>query len=193
MSADDTGQLIYLVLLGSVLLFWMLTQMRQGWSKTLQQAAAWGLIFLGVVAAVGLWDDIRQTVQPRQMVTQTGDAIRLPRAADGHYYAMLEVNGRPMRFLVDTGATGTVLTEADARAAGIDLDRLLFTGAADTANGRIRTAPIRLDEVALGPFTDRGVPAYVTEGELGQSLLGMSYLQRFGRIEIAEGGLVLER
>ena len=50
-----------------------------------------------------------------------------------------------------------------------------------------------LNEVRLGEVTDRDVPAVVNEGEMEQSLLGMGYLQRWGRIEISGGELILTR
>ena len=62
-----------------------------------------------------------------------------------------------------------------------------------TANGIVQTAMVRLDEMELGPFTDRAVRASVNGGEMSQSLLGMSYLQRFASIQIADNQLVLTR
>ena len=50
-----------------------------------------------------------------------------------------------------------------------------------------------LDEVELGGVRDTDVPAVVNEGEMRQSLLGMGYLQRWGRIEITNGELILTR
>jgi aspartyl protease family protein len=47
--------------------------------------------------------------------------------------------------------------------------------------------------VTLGDVTDRDVSAVVNEGEMSQSLMGMGYLQRWGRIEIAGGELILTR
>ena len=76
---------------------------------------------------------------------------------------------------------------------GIDIDRLIYSGRATTANGEVRTASVRLDEVALAGAVDRDLRAVVNGGEMRESLLGMSYLSRFERIEIAEGRLVLER
>ncbi|MGB0439794.1 MAG: retropepsin-like aspartic protease family protein, partial [Paracoccaceae bacterium] len=70
---------------------------------------------------------------------------------------------------------------------------LAFFGEAMTANGMVRTAPVLLDRVALGPFQDSNLPASVNAGEMRQSLLGMSYLQRFDRLEISNNRLVLER
>ena len=63
MSSMEYGNLAYLGLLGAVLVFWVFVQNRESLGKKLQQMAAWGLIFLGTVAAIGLWDDIRQTVR----------------------------------------------------------------------------------------------------------------------------------
>lgn len=193
MTSLDLGHLAYLLLLGAVLVFWVFVQNRDSLGKKAQAAAAWGLIFLGTVAAVGLWGDIRRTVLPQQAVIAEDGRIELPRAPDGHYYVTLELNGSPVRFVVDTGASGIVLTRSDAAAAGIDLQGLAFFAQAMTANGPVQTAPVRIDRMSLGPFTDRAVRAYVNGGEMEQSLLGMSYLQRFDRLEISGGTLVLER
>ncbi|MDD9732838.1 TIGR02281 family clan AA aspartic protease [Mameliella sp. AT18] len=193
MSGDQIGNLIYLVLLGSVIAGWFFVQNRNNLNKSLQYMAAWALIFVGVVAIYGLWQDIRQTVQPQQMVTASEGRIELPRAPDGHYYVNLQVNGAQVRFVVDTGATSMVLTREAARRAGIDDQNLHFLTEAMTANGVVRTARVTLDEVAIGPFTDTRVPAYVNGGEMQNSLLGMSYLDRFASLQITGGKLVLQR
>ncbi|QFS82771.1 hypothetical protein FIU97_08160 [Roseivivax sp. THAF40] len=187
------GQLGYLVLLGAVLIFWFFVQDRAGLGTKVKALAAWGFIFVGVIAVIGLWDDIRSTVAPQQQVMQGEGRIVLPLQADGHYHARLDVNGTPVSFLVDTGATGTVLSAEDAERIGLAPDTLDYISTAQTANGIVRTAPVTLDNVALGPFTDRNVRAYVNEGALGQSLLGMSYLQRYAKIEIADRQLILTR
>jgi aspartyl protease family protein len=193
MDSLSTGHLIYLVILGVALVGWFLAENRAALGQTLRTALAWSFIFLGVVAAYGLWEDIRNDVSPRQTVFQDGARIEVPRAFDGHYYLTLTVNGTPVDFIVDTGATDIVLTRADAARIGLDPDRLAYTGIAGTANGQVRTARVRLPDVALGPVTDRNVAASVNAGEMSTSLLGMSYLNRFSRLEIAGGRLVLER
>ena len=193
LDSVPVGNLVYLLLLGSAVALWYLVEHRQSLSRTLKQMAAWALIFVGAVAAVGLWGDIRQTVAPRQVAFADAGRMALPRAPDGHYYATLELNGTPVRFVVDTGATSVVLTRADATRAGLADDDLVYFSQAMTANGPVRTAPVTLDRVTFGPFTDENVRAYVNEGDMTESLLGMTYLQRFGRIEIASGRLILER
>ena len=87
------------------------------------------------------------------------------------------------------GRSGSTLTTR----AGIDTSDLIYSGRANTANGTVRTALVNVDELALGPFQDRDVQALVNEGDMETSLLGMAYLQRFERLEISGGTLVLER
>jgi aspartyl protease family protein len=189
----DTANLVYLIVLGCAIMIWFFAANRDSLGKTVQQAAVWGLIFIGVVAAIGLWDDISATVAPRQSVSADRARSELPRAPDGHYYLEAEVNGAPVRFVVDTGASDIVLSREDAIAAGLHPDGLNFTGQASTANGIVRTAPVRLDSIDVGGLTDRGVRAVVNSGELRESLLGMGYLERFSSMQITGGTLVLQR
>ncbi len=193
MDSFDTGRLIYLVLLGLMVIGWFVTQGKTNWNKTLQQAAAWALIFGGAIAAYGLWGDIAQTVRPQQTVFAEENKIVVPRSANGHYYLDAEVNGARISFVLDTGATSVVLTKTDAALAGLDVDGLTYYSRAMTANGEVRTAPVRLDSIALGPVTDTDVPAVVNEGDMSNSLMGMTYLQRWGTIQITGNELTLIR
>lgn len=191
MTSYDFGSLVYLGLLAAVIGSYTIVRYRGRMGVMLQHATLWGLIILGVVAAIGLWGDIRHTIAPVQRV-QNG-VIEVPRAPDGHYYVTAEVNGTPIRMIVDTGATDMVLSHQDAEAAGIDLSGLTYFGKAATANGTVRIAPVRLDTISLGPVTDQDFRAFVSEGEMPGSLMGMTYLQNFSKIEIENGALVLTR
>jgi aspartyl protease family protein len=192
MQDFDFARLTYLMILGSVLLVWFVAQNRASLGKLAQQALIWGLIFVGALAAVGLWEDIRQTVRPMQSVV-AGDRIEVPRAPDGHYYLTVEIEGVPVRFVVDTGASQIVLSQSDAERIGLDTKSLAYLGRAYTANGEVRTAPVRLESLAVGPVRHENLRAVVNQGEMDQSLLGMEYLQRFSSIEITGGRLVLSR
>ncbi len=193
MSENDIGRLIFLIILGGAIVFWFLAQNRSSINRTLQQAVIWALLFLGVIAGYGLWADVRHTIMPRQAIFEEQGRVAVPRSPDGHYYLTLDVNGASVDFVVDTGATGVVLSQQDAERMGLEMDALVYMGRAMTANGEVRTAPIRLDSMALGPIVDHNVPAWVNEGDLDQSLLGMAYLQRWDRIEITQGELILTR
>jgi aspartyl protease family protein len=193
LTGEQIGSLVYLVLLVTAIAGWLVASQRRNLGRMVQYAAVWSFIFIGAIVAVGLWTDIRNTVAPRQSVMMEGARIEVPQHVDGHYYLTLEVNGTPIRFVVDTGATDLVLSREDARRAGIDPDALIFSGRALTANGTVDTAPVTLGTVALGPAADTDVRAVVNGTDMEDSLLGMAYLQRFDRLEISGGRLVLER
>lgn len=191
MDGDGFGRLLYLLLLLAAVGGWVMVEYRNRLGQALRTAMAWGLIFLGVAAGYGLWQDFALSPRPRQMVTQSGELV-LPRAADGHYYATIEADGVTLQVLADTGASMVVLSPADARRLGIDPAGLVYTGQAMTANGVVRTAQVFLKSLDLGPFQDTNVRAWVNEADMDVSLLGMDYLGRY-RIEIDAGRMVLRR
>lgn len=189
---DQFPRLVYLVLLLIAVGGFLLVELRERPGKTLRMAAAWGLIFLGAIALAGLWPDIRNALSPRERVLE-GGRIEVPVGNDGHYHLTAQVNGTPVRFVVDTGASSIALGPRDAERIGIDLDNLAYIGEARTANGIVGTAPVRLDSVAIGDIRDEAVPAVVLRSDLDQSLMGMSYLSRFARVSITGDRLILER
>jgi len=193
MSSDNTAQLIYLALLGSAIAGYFFISHRDRLGQLARQAMLWGLIFIGVIAGVGLWQDIRDDVIPQQSYIADDRRIEVPRAFDGHYYLTLQADGTPVQFVVDTGATDIVLSQQDALRIGIDPGKLVYSGSANTANGLVRTARTTLNTLSLGPISDDNVRVWVNEGDMAGSLLGMAYLQRFDRLEISGGKLVLER
>ena len=189
----DYARLIYLGILVSVLVFWFIFHNRQSMGKTAQMAVAWGLIFLGVIAAFGLWEDISQTVRPKQSALNAQGQVSVPRAPNGHYYLTLNINDQPIEFMIDTGASDVVLTQSDASQIGLNPNSLNYFGRAMTANGEVRTAPVELETVALGDVVDKNVTAWVNQGDQDQSLLGMAYLQRWSHIAIGNNSLILTR
>ncbi len=190
LDGETFGRMTYLVILLLAVGGWALAEFRGRLGQAARMLVAWGLILVGVAAGYGLWRDMQGNLMPVQAVEN--GSIVLPRAADGHFYAVLTVNGTDVRFMTDTGATNMVLSRQDARRIGLDPDTLVYTGSASTANGTVRTARVTLDTVSLGPVTDRGFPAWVNDGEMDGSLLGMDYLRRF-RISIEDDKMVLSR
>jgi aspartyl protease family protein len=190
MEGETIARLGYLALVLVALLGWMLVEFRQRIGQALRMGLAWGLIFIGMMAGYGLWLDIRQDVMPAQSIS--ADVITVPRAEDGHYYLTLAINGTEVPFMVDTGASGMVLSLEDAERLGIARDSLRFLGEASTANGVVRTAMVTLPVVELGPYRNEGFRAYVNEGEMTGSLLGMDYLGQF-HMEFRGGEMVLRR
>ncbi len=192
MSGDDRARLLYMVVLGLGLAFVAFGGGRR-FGRALRDFGVWGLIFAMVVIAYGFRDTLKRELFPATMVQRAGGEIALRRGMDGHFHAELTVNGRPVRFMIDTGASDVVLSLEDAAAVGIDVARLSFIGRARTANGTVATAPVRLDSISLGDYRDEGLMASVNAGSLGVSLLGMAYLERFARIEISGDEMILHR
>lgn len=193
MEKTDIASLIYLGLFGLALIGSMISANRHQIGKVAQYALIWGAIFVGVVAGIGVWPQLRDGFLPQQSVVSGTGEIVVPRHYDGHYYLTLDLNGTSTRFVVDTGATDMVLTPQDAARAGVNVSALSYNNRAMTANGMVQTASIRLDAVTLGGITDRNVPAVVNGSPMQESLLGMTYLNRFDRIEIEGGQMVLTR
>lgn len=126
---------------------------------------------------------------------QTGDhAVSFRRGEDRQFSINATVDGRQIRFLVDTGASAVVLTRADAIRLGFDPGKLDYSESFLTANGTTRGAPVRLGEIRIGVDIRFGnVRAYVNEGDLDQSLLGMGALERLSRIEITGDTLTIRQ
>jgi aspartyl protease family protein len=101
------------------------------------------------------------------------------------------VNGTPVTFLVDTGASDIVLRMADAERLGFQPATLRFTQRFATANGEVRGAPVMLREFRVGEFSLFDVPASVNEAPLRMSLLGMSFLRQLDGYGVENGRLVL--
>ena len=187
MNLDDGAQLVFYILLLIVIGGAMIFELAGRGGQMLRQAALWAVIFAGAFFAADTW-----LTQPRQQVI-TGGRIEIPASRDGHFHLTAEVNGTPLRFIVDTGASYIALGPDDARKAGIDPDDLAYLGSAMTANGQVRTARVTIDDFSIGDIRGQHVPAMVIDGDLNGSLLGMSYLRRFARVSFEGDLLILER
>ena len=193
MGTDATIQMVYLALLGLMVVGWFFAQNRQSLSKTVQQAILWFFLFAGGVILYGLKDQLRLQTMPKSAVQIGQGRIAIARATDRHFYATLKINDVAVPFVIDTGATNMVLSAKDARRVGIDPNGLAYIGRAQTANGTVRTARIKLKSVVFSGIQDNNVTAWVTDGQMTESLLGMSYLSLFSHLEIAGDTLFLTR
>lgn len=95
----------------------------------------------------------------------------------GHFLTIGTVNGAPMRFLVDTGATLVALGKSDAIRANVDYQKG-EPGMTMTANGAVRVWRVKLNSVRVGDIMLNEVNAAVHENDLPITLLGMSFLNR---------------
>jgi len=177
-----------------------------GW--TLRKCLIWGAFGLLAVVAINMVPDgddpadlLKAFSRKEAGVTSVRRApadtaagsrtLTIPSGRGGHFLIDARVEGTPIRFLVDTGATGVVLSPSDARRIGLRVRNRDYTREAQTANGIVRTAPVRLSDIRIGPLTVRGVEATVNERPMGISLLGMTFLSRLDGYEVAGDKLIL--
>jgi aspartyl protease family protein len=126
-------------------------------------------------------------------VAKSSGVVELKAGTHGHYYTGAEINGRPIKVMVDTGASIVALTADDASRIGLFIRDRDYTHRVSTANGHARVAPVVLERVSIGGITIRNVPAAVSEpGMLATSLLGMSFLGRLQRVDMRSGVLLLQ-
>jgi len=112
----------------------------------------------------------------------------------GHFQVEGAVDGRRVDFVVDTGASVVALRERDAARLGIHPIPRDYTASVSTANGVIRAAPVQLSSLEVGGIRVHGVRAMVLPDQaLSENLLGMSFLSRVRRFEMANGRLVMEQ
>jgi aspartyl protease family protein len=115
----------------------------------------------------------------------------IAKSGDGSFWADAQVDGHPVHFLVDTGATTVALTGDDARTLGMDPASLNFNSVVKTANGPEPAARVKLGLVAVGNAQVSDVDAIVIDKGLPASLLGMTYLGRLSKFEATQDALDL--
>lgn len=125
-----------------------------------------------------------------QLLVSSGETV-LARAADGHFYADVQVNGRTIRFLVDTGASGVALTRDDALRAGVAFDSGRFEVVGAGASGPVRGQRVRIADMRLDMKQASDVDAAVLDQGLSVSLLGQSFLARIGSVRIEQDRMTL--
>jgi aspartyl protease family protein len=115
--------------------------------------------------------------------------VQVPRDQAGMYRTVGSINGLPVNFLIDTGASRVAMNATEARRLGIDFRVTGDPGAVETASGVERAWRVRLDRVTVGAIDLNGVEGMVLEGTRPREvLLGMSFL---GRIEMRDQGNLL--
>ncbi|MBY5553325.1 TIGR02281 family clan AA aspartic protease [Rhizobium leguminosarum] len=195
LQSDDFGRVVYLLPI-ALMLSAGIWASRRSVGETMRQMMIWLVIILALVTvylyrqeALGVGNRLLAGLVPGRAVVVTtsegGQEIILHKLLNGHFKADVAVNGQTVEMLVDTGASMVALSREDAERIGIDLSRLTYSMTIMTANGRGRAAPVTLDQVAIGPIVRNNVAASVAEdGRLDQSLLGMSFLETLGSLQM---------
>jgi aspartyl protease family protein len=198
LPAGDFASLVYrgvlLVFLGSSVLILF----RGRFAQALTAVVMWLAFALVLVTLYSfraelkvVADRVLAELMPGRTVTR-GRSVEVARANTGEFDIHAQINGAGIAMVLDTGASAVILTREDARAAGLPIEVLAYTVTVDTANGRTRAAPVRLDRVAVGGLAELAVEALVAQpGQLKTSLLGMSFLNRLQSWEVRGDRLLL--
>jgi len=198
LSTGDFASLVYwavlLVFVGGA----VLVMFRRRFAQALTAALLWVALALILLVGYayryelrGVADRVMAELIPGHVIGR-GRSVEVARASGGDFDLTAQINGASVAMVLDTGASSVVLTREDAKAAGLPLEVLAYTVSIDTANGRTRAAPVRLDRIAIGGLVERSVEALVAQpGQLKTSLLGMSFLNRLQSWEVHGDRLLL--
>jgi len=195
MQNDDFARVVYLLPI-ALMMSAAVWASRHTVSQSIRNLLIWFVIIMALATAYIYRHDAAQVgnrvfagLMPGHAVVVTtsegGQEVILHKRSNGHFEARVMINGQPIDMLIDTGASTIALSQEDAERVGIIPENLTYSMTVLTANGRARAAPVELGSVAIGPIKRRDVEASVAEaGKLDQSLLGMSFLETLGSMQM---------
>lgn len=120
-----------------------------------------------------------------------GDRIRIPVSSDGHYWVEGTVNGVPTRFLIDSGASVTALSQQAAQAAALNIDPAQSAVTMMTANGRVKAQKSQIATLAIGPIRASDLDIVVSPAFGDVNVIGMNMLSRLKSWGVENGEMVL--
>jgi aspartyl protease family protein len=167
------------LLLAMFLVVGGLISRREPAAKLLKMALAWVLIFGAGFVVFSFRDDLGYVGQ-RLRAEATGapiadqQEVRIPMAIDGHFWVDGLVNGRPVRFLVDSGASVTTIGRPTAKLAGLNVSEARDQEV-QTGNGVIHVAAARADDVSVAGISRRNMRVHVADTD-DLNVLGMNWL-----------------
>lgn len=183
------------LLMAIMLIAGSLIARREKFARTATMALAWIAIFGAGFVLFTFRDDLGYVAQ-RLKAEATGEPVveghevRIPMAIDGHFWVEGSLNGRRIKFLVDSGATMTTIGRETAEAAGVSVSanrgQLVRTG-----NGMLRVATGRAHTLAVGPIERSNVGLHIADHE-DLNVLGMNYLTTLERWGVEGRWLILQ-
>ena len=144
---------------------------------------AWIAIFAALFAVfsfryefIGIWERVKADISGTAGQSITSEAIALRRQDDGHYWLQVEVNGKPVRFMIDSGATTTAVNGNTARETGIQVDADGYPVFLNTANGRVTAQRVIIQSLKIGTHEIGQHNVVVSESFGDTNVLGMNFL-----------------
>lgn len=157
---------------------------------------AWIAIFATLFAIfsfrfefIGIWERVKADISGTAGQNVSGEAIELRRQDDGHYWLMVNINGKPVRFMVDSGATMTAINATTARESGVEADG--YPVILGTANGRVAAKRANVRSLVIGPHRIENHPVVVSESFGDVNVLGMNFLNSMQSWRVEANMMVL--
>jgi aspartyl protease family protein len=182
------------ILMAIMLVLGSLMARREPMAKMVTMALGWIVVFAAGFVLFTFRDNFGYLAQRLKAeaigtpVTQ-GQVTRIPMAIDGHFWVTAKLNGRDVKFLVDSGATMTTIDRGTAEAAGVTVsprpDEYVRTG-----NGIIRVSSGRVDKLSVGNIVRQHVGIQVADND-DLNVLGMNYLSTLSRWGVEGRWLIL--
>ena len=191
MNSDNAPNVVYLVLL-LMLVAASLVGMRLPAGKAVKMSLAWVAIFAGAFALFAFRDEFsllgqRLRAEATGQPIATGEELRVPISEDGHFWVSADVNGQSTRFLVDSGASITTISNDTARAAGI---RPGIRVPVNTANGQVAMARATAERFSVGSIGRSDFTVHVSSRD-GINVIGMNFLSSLRSWSVEGNYLVL--
>jgi aspartyl protease family protein len=172
------------ILMAVMLLFATLMSRRGPVARTISFALCWvailaaGFILFTFRDNFGfVWDRLRSEATGEPILQ--GKELRIPMAVDGHFWVNAEINGKKIKFLVDSGATMTTIDRGEAAEAGVEVSRTA-NQIVRTGNGFVRVATGRASTLRVGTIKRRDFALHVTQND-DLNVLGMNFLSTLNR------------
>ena len=162
-------------------------------AKALKIAAAWVAIFAGFFILFAFRSDFlafgqRLKAEAVGSAIAEGQEVRIPMADDGHFWVEATVNGRPSRFLIDSGASTTTISRELARTAGVpDTGPRIVV---DTANGPAPATRAYADHLEVQSIKRADFPIDINDRDQ-TNVLGMNFLSSLTGWRVERNYLVL--
>ena len=128
----------------------------------------------------------------KPFITETGEA-RIKKGAANQYSVNGKVNNESVLFLIDTGATNTVLTKKDGIIAGINIENLKFENPIRTANGTNYSANVLVKTIEIGGIQFQKFNVLVVQEGLFRSLIGMDFISKLSKFVVEDNVLILKK
>lgn len=166
-----------------ILLISSLVARRMPLNQVAKMALAWVAIFSALFAIFSfrtefqtIWERVKSDFAGTSNQSVNAQTIEIKRRDDGHYWLQLEVNGKAVPFLIDSGATTTAINENTAIETSIDIDRSGYPVIISTANGRVAAKRGTIQTISIGPHRIEKHPVVVSESFGDTNVLGMNFL-----------------